>query len=130
VAEETARTPEYAGQRAVTAPAASRPGASPGVHVQARQGYFAVRTPLPTPLLDYESPVLAALEMAPRANDLAFLLAVAQVPDQADESAVPVLVEVAGDVPTLDLDPKAKRYQQDFTVPSSCATPTAAWCAS
>jgi VWFA-related protein len=88
----------------------------PGIHVQARQGYFAVRTPLPTPLLDYESPVLAALEMAPRANDLAFLLAVAQVPDQADESAVPVLVEVAGDVPTLDLDPKAKRYQQDFTV--------------
>jgi VWFA-related protein len=88
----------------------------PGVHVQARQGYFAVRTPLPTPLLHYESPVLAALEMAPRANDLPFLLAVAQVPDQADESAVPVLVEVAGDVPTLDLDPKAKRYQQDFTV--------------
>lgn len=88
----------------------------PGVHVQARQGYFAVRTPLPTPLLDYESPVLAALEMAPRANDLAFLLAVAQVPDQADESAVPVLVEVAGDVPTLDLDPKQQRYLQDFTV--------------
>jgi hypothetical protein len=29
---------------------------------------------------------------------------------------VPVLVEVAGDVPTLDLDPKAGRYQQDFTV--------------
>ena len=42
--------------------------------------------------------------------------AVAQVPDQADESAVPVLVEVAGDVPTLDLDAKAKQYRQDFTV--------------
>ena len=88
----------------------------PGVSVQARQGYFAVRTPLPTPLLDYESPVLAALEMAPRANDFAFVQAVAQVPDQADESAVPVLVEVAGDVPTLDLDAKAKQYRQDFTV--------------
>jgi VWFA-related protein len=86
------------------------------VHVQARQGYFAVRTPMPTPLLDYESPVLAALEMAPRANDLAFASAVVQVPDQADESAVPVVVEVAGDVPTLDLDEKEKRYRQDFTV--------------
>jgi VWFA-related protein len=86
------------------------------VHVQARQGYFAVRTPMPTPLLDYESPVLAALEMAPRARDLAFATAVVQVPDQADESAVPVLVEVAGDVPTLDLDAKEKRYRQDFTV--------------
>jgi VWFA-related protein len=86
------------------------------VHVQARQGYFAVRTPMPTPLLDYESPVLAALEMAPRANDLAFASAVVQVPDQADESAVPVVVEVAGDVPTLDLDKKEKVYRQDFTV--------------
>ena len=88
----------------------------PGVSVQARQGYFAVRTPMPTPLLDYESPVLAALEMAPRANDLAFGTAVVQVPDQADESAVPVLVEVPGDAATIDLDPKLKRYQQDFTV--------------
>jgi VWFA-related protein len=86
------------------------------VHVQARQGYFAVRTPMPTPLLDYESPVLAALEMAPRANDFAFASAVVQVPDQADESAVPVVVDVAGDAPTLDLDQKEKRYRQDFTV--------------
>lgn len=86
------------------------------VRVQARQGYFAVRTTMPTPLLDYESPVLAALEMAPRANDLVFRSTVAQVPDQADETAVPVLVEVAGDVPTLDLDQKQERYQQDFTV--------------
>lgn len=88
----------------------------PGVRVQARQGYFAVRTPIPTPLLDYESPVLAALEMAPRADEFAFHSAVVQVPDQADESAVPVLVEVAGDAPTTDLDPKQKRYQQEFTV--------------
>jgi hypothetical protein len=54
--------------------------------------------------------------MAPRANDLAFASAVVQVPDQADESAVPVVVEVAGDAPTLDLDEKEKRYRQDFTV--------------
>jgi VWFA-related protein len=86
------------------------------VHVQARHGYFAVRTPMPTPLLDYESPVLAALEMAPRANDFTFASSVVQVPDQADESAVPVVVEVAGDAPTLDLDQKEKRYRQDFTV--------------
>ena len=88
----------------------------PGVHVQARQGYFSVKTALPTPLLDFEAPVLAALEMAPRANELAFRTSVVQVPDQADESAVPVLVEVAGDVPTLDVREKEKRYQQDFTV--------------
>jgi hypothetical protein len=39
-----------------------------------------------------------------------------QVPDQVDESALPVLVEVPGDVPTLDVREKEKRYQQDFTV--------------
>jgi hypothetical protein len=86
------------------------------VHVQARQGYFAVRTPMPTPLLDYESPVLAALEMAPRANDFPFATSVVQVPDQADECALPVLVQVDGDAPTLDLDQKEKRYRQEFTV--------------
>jgi hypothetical protein len=88
----------------------------PGVHVQARQGYFAARTPMPTPLLDFEAPVLAAIEMAPRARDLAFRATAIQVPDQADESAVPVVVEVPGDTPTLDLDPKEKRFRQDFTV--------------
>jgi hypothetical protein len=87
----------------------------PGVHVQARQGYFAVKTAMPTPLLDFESPVLAALEMAPRAHDLAFGSSVVLVPDQPDESAVTVLVDIAGDVPTLDLLPKDKRYRQDFT---------------
>lgn len=86
------------------------------VHVQARQGYYAVRTPMPTPLLDYEAPVVAAVEMAPRADDLAFAASVVQVPDQADEAAVPVLVEVAGGAPTLDVDPKDKSYRQDFTV--------------
>jgi hypothetical protein len=86
------------------------------LHVQSRLGYFAVRTPMPTPLLDYEAPVLAALEMAPRANDFAFASAVVLVPDQADEAAVPVVVDVAGDAPTLDLDEKEKRYRQDFTV--------------
>jgi hypothetical protein len=102
----------------------------PGVHVQARQGYFAVRTTMPTPLLDCESPVLTALEMAPNASDLAFRSAVVQVPDQADESAVPVLVEVAGDVPTLDLDAKEKRYRQDFTVLVLVRGEDAAWRAS
>lgn len=86
------------------------------VHVQARQGYFAVRTTLPTPLLDFEAPVVAALEMAPRARQLSFNARVLQVPDQEDESAVPVLVEVPGDSPSLDVDTKTKRYRQDFTV--------------
>lgn len=86
------------------------------VHVRSRQGYFAVRTPMPTPLLDYESPVLAAVEMAPRASDFPFAAAVVQVPDQEDECALSVLVQVAGDAPTVDVDAKEKRYHQEFTV--------------
>jgi VWFA-related protein len=88
----------------------------PGLRVQARQGYFSVRTATPTPVLDFEAPVLAAVEMAPRAADLPFRAFVVQVPDQEDESAVPVLVDVAGDVPTLEILPRERRYQQDFTV--------------
>ena len=86
-----------------------------GLRVQARQGYFAVRTAMPTPVLDFEAPVLAAVELAPRAQDLAFRASVVQVPDEHDESAVPVLVEVPGDAPTLETNPKEKRWQQDFT---------------
>jgi hypothetical protein len=41
---------------------------------------------------------------------------VVQVPDQEGESAVPVLVDVPGDVPTLEMMQKEKRWQQDFTV--------------
>ncbi|HXY39577.1 MAG TPA: VWA domain-containing protein, partial [Vicinamibacteria bacterium] len=88
----------------------------PGVHVQARQGYFAVKTTMPTPLLDYEAPVLAAAELAPRARDLVFRAAAVRMPDQVDESAVAVVVEVPGDSPTLELNQKDKRYQQEFTV--------------
>ena len=78
----------------------------PGVHVQARQGYFAARTPMPTPLLAYEAPVLAALELAPKARDLDFTATALRVPDLADEYAVPIAVDVPGDAPTLTRDEK------------------------
>jgi VWFA-related protein len=87
----------------------------PGVQVQARRGYYAVRTSTPTPLLGQEAPVLAALEMAPGARELAFRTAVVQVPDQPDAAAVAVEVEVPGDSPTTFVSEKDKRYQQDFT---------------
>jgi VWFA-related protein len=88
----------------------------PGAHVQARQGYFAAKTPMPTPLLAYEAPVLAALELAPRSKDVTFAAAALRMPDLADEYAVPIVVDVPGDAPTLVPDEKQKRYQQDFTV--------------
>ena len=102
----------------------------PGVHVQARQGYFAVRTTMPTPLLDYESPVLAALEMAPRANDLAFRSAVVQVPDQADESAVPVLVRWRATCRRSTSTRRRNGIGRTSPCSSSCAATTAASCGS
>jgi hypothetical protein len=88
----------------------------PSVHVQAREGYFAVKTATPTPLLDFEAPVLAGLESTPQARDLALRATAVTMPDQVDESAVAVMVDVAGDSPSLSVDQKQKRYQQDFTV--------------
>ena len=41
-----------------------------GVTVQARRGYYAVRTPTPTPVLEHEAPALARLETTPGARDL------------------------------------------------------------
>ena len=86
------------------------------VHVQARQGYFAVRThaadaaprlrvPGPRRARDGPRRERPRVQRGGRAGAR---------PGRRERGAG--LVEVAGDVPTLDLDTKEKRYRQDFTV--------------
>jgi hypothetical protein len=86
----------------------------PGVHVQARQGYYAVKTRTPTPVLDFEAPVLAALELAPNAHDFPFAATAVRGPSEEGESPVGVVIDVGGDVPTTDTNEKEGVFQQDF----------------
>jgi VWFA-related protein len=87
----------------------------PGVHVQARRGYLAVRTKTPTPVLSQEAPVLAALEMAPGSREVPFHVSVARTPDLPGENALAIAVEVPGEGTSFAEDVKQGRYEQDFT---------------
>jgi VWFA-related protein len=88
-----------------------------GIDVQGRQGYFAVRTPTPTPILEHEAPVLAALERSPAADALPVRAQILEFPDEYGDSVVAVVADVAAGGPTLQpLEGDAGSYAQDFTL--------------
>ena len=87
-----------------------------GVSVQARRGYFAVRTPTPTPVLDYEAPALARLERDPAAQALPIRGKVLHFPAEDAESLVALVAEVPADAPALRRDGAGGDYLQNFTV--------------
>ncbi len=88
----------------------------PGLTVQARRGYFAVRTPMPTPVLDHEAPVLARLEQAPQAADLPVRGLTLQFPGEAGDTTVALVAELPGAAPSLVPDKQGGTLNQDFTV--------------
>ena len=87
-----------------------------GLSVQARRGYFAVRTPTPTPVLDYEAPALARLEQDPAAHALPVRGRVLHFPAEDGESVVAIAGELPAGAPTLRRDGTRGDFLQDFTV--------------
>lgn len=87
-----------------------------GLAVQARRGYFAVRTPTPTPVLEHEAPALARLESTPRARDLPVRVRAAHFPAEDGDSVVSIAAELPGGAPVLRPDGESGDLAQDFTV--------------
>jgi VWFA-related protein len=87
-----------------------------GLTVQARRGYYAVRTPMPTPVLDYEAPVLAQLELAPQAAAIPVHSLALQFPAEAGDTTVALVAELPGGAPSLVPDGRDGTLRQDFTV--------------
>jgi hypothetical protein len=84
--------------------------------VQARRGYFAVRTPTPTPVLEYEAPALARLEQ-PRGGDALPVRGKAlHFPAEDDESFVALVAELPAGALSLVRDRDKGDFSQDFTV--------------
>jgi VWFA-related protein len=88
----------------------------PGMEVQTRKGYYAIRSPLPTPVLAYEAPGLAALDRRPVPQDFRLRTKALSFPEPSRPGLVPVLVEVPGGVITYKPDETRKSYRADFTV--------------
>jgi VWFA-related protein len=70
--------------------------ARPGVTVQTRKGYFAVRPEYAVPVRGYEAPALALLERSPRPDAFAIRLGALSFPENERPGLAPVLVEIPG----------------------------------
>jgi hypothetical protein len=70
--------------------------ARPGVTVQTRKGYYAVRPEYSVPVRAYEAPALALLDRSPRPEALAMKLGALSFPESDRPGLVPVLVEIPG----------------------------------
>ncbi len=88
-----------------------------GLDVQGRRGYFAVRTPAPTPILEHEAPVLAGLWQAPGATEIPLRLRALQFPDASGDTTVAIVADLPIGGPTLRVaEGDESTWTQDFTV--------------
>jgi hypothetical protein len=70
--------------------------ARPGVSVQTRKGYYAVRPEYAVPVRGYEAPALALLDRSPRPEAFAMRLGALSFPESERPGLAPVLVEIPG----------------------------------
>ena len=87
-----------------------------GLVVQARRGYFAVRTRMPTPVLDHEAPVIARLEQTPQANELPVRGLTLQFPGEDGDTTVALVAQLPAGAPSLVPDKQGGTLSQDFTL--------------
>jgi len=88
-----------------------------GLEVQGRQGYFAVRTATPTPILEHEAPVLANLERTPAADEIPLRVSALQFPDEYGDSVVAMVADLPAGGPSLrPAEGDDSTWAQDFTV--------------
>src|SRR5438477_6749727 len=92
----------------------------PGVQVQTRQGYFAVRAVESAPLRSYEAPALAQLDAKTRPHAFPLESLALSFPTPKQPGLVPVLVHVPGTAVTSELDKEDKTgmkiHRADLTV--------------
>lgn len=87
-----------------------------GLTVASRKGYFAVRNPGTSPLSDWETPALGALEQKPVPNAFPVRAGALLFPERGRPGLVPVVVEVKTAPLTFQPDKDGKSYTSDFTV--------------
>jgi VWFA-related protein len=68
----------------------------PGVTVQARHGYYAVRPEVALPVRGYEAPAVAHLDKRPRPDAFPIWTAALSFPETARPGLAPLLVEIPG----------------------------------
>jgi VWFA-related protein len=88
----------------------------PGVNVFARNGYRALRRPVPLPVMTYEAPALAVLDSSKLPNTFAFSSAVMSFPEQKRPGLSPLVVRLKTDVLTYEEHPDTGTYEGEATI--------------
>jgi VWFA-related protein len=89
----------------------------PGVQVQGRKGYYAVRPTETVPLLTYEAPAIAQLDRSPHPTAFPIEVEGLSFPEAKRPGLAPVLVRVAARAITYAPDEKDKKdMNADFTI--------------
>ncbi len=88
----------------------------PGMDVFARNGYRALRQPVPLPVLGYEGPALAALDSAKLANGFPFSSVVMNFPEASRPGLSPLVVRLKTEVLTYEEHPSQGTYDASATV--------------
>ncbi|HEX7085100.1 MAG TPA: VWA domain-containing protein [Vicinamibacterales bacterium] len=87
-----------------------------GMEVAARKGYFAVRDTGTQPVMAFEAPALAMLDVTPVPNAFPVRAAAVRFPETDRPGLVPVLVAVPASNLTYEPVDDGKAYRADFTV--------------
>ena len=88
----------------------------PGVHVEARKGYYAMRKPVEMQVPDWESPAIAVLKSGRNENSFPIRARVFSFPSDENSGLLPVLVEVPGSGVTLNVDKAVNTFKTDFSI--------------
>ncbi|HJQ25143.1 MAG TPA: VWA domain-containing protein [Blastocatellia bacterium] len=87
-----------------------------GVTVQARKGYYAIHTSFDSPLLEYETPALAALASGRGPKDLAIRASAMSFPEPRRTGLVTALADIPMQAIAFRTDEKTKTFSTDFSV--------------
>jgi VWFA-related protein len=88
----------------------------PGLAVQSRKGYYAIKGTFGSPVLSYEAPALAALGNAQKPDAFPFFFGGFSFPDRERIGLAPVMVDVPISAFTIRVDQTKKTYDSDFSI--------------
>lgn len=88
----------------------------PGLVIQSRKGYYAIKGTFASPVLAYEVPMLAALEKEPKADSFPFDARGFSFPERERTGFVPVIAELPLSAFTFRADKEKQLYDTDFSV--------------
>ena len=88
----------------------------PGLEVETRKGYYAIRKPNPMPVSDWETAPLAMLKSGASENALTMRAKVFSFPEEGKPGLAPVIVEAPAHTFTYEVDKDKNIYKSDFSI--------------